>query len=73
MSINLFFQICKEFFDGMYLQDFPENETNIGLDDQEKGFEELLERTNEDKCMCNLCYIIKQMLSLIDIKNIKSE
>lgn len=73
MSINLFFQISKQFFDNMYSQGFDETENNIECDDEEKGFEEWFERTNEELCMCNLCLIIKQMLSIIDSSNTKNE
>lgn len=67
MNINLFFQISKQFFDEMYSQGFDETENSIECD-------EWFERTNEELCMCNLCLIIKQMLSIIELKkSIKRE
>ena len=55
MSIKLFFCVTKEFFDQMYSQCFDETEN-------------IIESTDEELCMCNLCLIITQILSLLEFK-----
>jgi len=68
MSINLFFNVSKEFFDQMYSPGFDENENIIESTDEEKGFQEWIEKKNEEFCMCNLCIIITQILSMLELK-----
>ena len=70
MSIKLFFNVSKEFFDQMYSPGFDETENIIESTDEEKGFQEWFEKQNEELCMCNLCIIITQILSMLELKKI---
>lgn len=67
MSIKLFFQLSKDFFDQIHSQ-YIEYENNQPIGDEEKGFEEWLEHKNEEICFYNLFLIITQILSFIELK-----
>ena len=74
MSIKLFFHISKDFFDQIYSphSEYDEDITIIG--DVETGFEELIEQTREEFCFYNLFLMIRQILSVLELKKqIKNE
>ncbi len=66
MSIKLFFEISKDFFDQMYSQNLEyEDKYFTSLQetyDEEKGFEEWLEHKKEEFCYYNICLLMIQFL-----------
>ncbi len=63
MSIKLFFNISKDFFDQMYSQNLEfEDDNSETYYDEEKGFKEWLEHKKEEFCYYSCCLIIIQIL-----------
>jgi hypothetical protein len=63
MSIKLFFEISKDFFDQMYSQNLEYEDDNCETyDDEEKGFKEWLEHKKEEFCYYNLSLLMIQFL-----------
>jgi len=73
MSIKLFFDISREYFDLIYSQNLEYDEDGTSLRetfDEEKGFEEWFDNKNEELCYSSLCLIILQIFKTqIRIKN----
>ena len=63
MSIKLFFEISKDFFDQMYSQNLEyEDDNSETYYDEEKGFQEWLEHKKEEFCYYNICLLMIQFL-----------
>jgi hypothetical protein len=60
MSIKLFFDISREYFDLIYSQNL-EYDNDSETFDEEKGFEEWVENKNKELCYSSLCLIILQI------------
>ncbi len=69
MNIKLFFEISKEFFELIhpsFVDDIIESNIIPDIFDEEKAFEELSDDDDEPECGCNLCHIMRQIVSFIN-------